>query len=114
MKRAASLALGMAAAMAATGCVSHPERVADQRCDWPDPVVASSASPVPVHKFAWIDTKWTLARVFARLGPAQRTVSAESFTYEWDADDGRVFVAAAASRCGMLRRAGFVEATRPE
>jgi hypothetical protein len=113
MKRLQWMVLGIAATLAATGCVSRPERLAEQRCDWPEPVVAASAGAVPVHKFAGIDNKWTLARLFARLGPAQRTLASEPFAYAWDADDGRVFVAAAASRCGLVRRAGFVDPPPP-
>ena len=104
-------ALGVAAALATTGCMTHPERMAEQRCDWPEPVVASAEGTVPTHLFAGIDTTWTLARIFARLGPARR--EAGELTYEWVAADGRTFVAAASSRCGMVRRADFVDVNRP-
>jgi hypothetical protein len=111
MKLQLSIVVGIAAALAAGGCVNHPERMSEQRCDWPAPVVAGAAGTVPAHLFAGINTTWTLARIFARLGPARR--EAGEFTYEWVADDGRVFVAAAASRCGLVRRAGFVDASAP-
>jgi hypothetical protein len=98
------LALAIAG-FATAGCVNHPEQVGAQRCDWPEPVVSETAPAVAHHQFEDIDTHWTLARVFARLGPARRETG--EFTYEWVDDEGRVFVAAAASRCGMLRRASF-------
>ena len=82
--------------------------MADARCPWPEPVVATSDATTPTHLFAGIDDTWTLARIFGRLGPARRAV--DPLTYEWVAADGRVFVAAAASRCGLVRRAGFVDA----
>jgi hypothetical protein len=109
----AMLLFGVATAFAATGCVSRPEVMADQRCPWPEPVVASAPRTVPAHLFAGIDTTWTLARLFARLGPARSEVGSGAYTYDWVADDGRVFVAAASSRCGLVRRAGFVDAGRP-
>ena len=93
-----------------TACMNRPEQVGAQRCDWPEPVVAASPGTVPHHLFEGIDSHWTLARVFARLGPARREVG--EFTYEWVDDEGRVFVAAASSRCGMVRRASFVDAQR--
>jgi len=108
MKRLAFL---LAGALAATGCMNRPDQVGEQRCDWPEPVVATSANAVPAHLFAGITKTWTLARVFARLGPARREVG--ELEYEWVADDGRVFVAAAASRCGVVRRASFVDAGAP-
>ena len=107
MKNILRIVVGVAAVIAASGCVNHPERMADQRCDWPSPVVAGTEGTVPTHLFAGVDTTWTLARLFARLGPARR--ESGEFTYEWVAADGRVFVAAASSRCGLLRRAGFVD-----
>jgi hypothetical protein len=105
---AAAVAVALVAAFAAAGCVNRPGVLADERCPWPDPVVATAEGATPAHLFAGIDDTWTLARVFARLGPARR--EAGEFTYEWVADDGRVFVAAASSRCGLVRRAGFVDA----
>jgi hypothetical protein len=90
--------------------MTHPERTAGQRCEWPEPVVATAEGTVPTHLFAGIDTTWTLARIFARLGPARR--EAGELTYEWVAADGRTFVAAASSRCGMVRRADFVAQAR--
>jgi hypothetical protein len=97
-------------AVAAIGCMTHPERVAQQRCEWPSPVVADAEGTVPTHLFAGIDTTWTLARVFDRLGPARR--EAGELSYEWVAADGRRFVATAANRCGLVRRAEFVDAPR--
>jgi hypothetical protein len=108
MKLPFAITLGVAAALATGACTNRPEVSGAQRCEWPDPVVASAQVTVPAHRFAGIDTTWTLARVFARLGPARR--EAGDFTYEWVADDGRVFVATAANRCGLVRRADFVEA----
>jgi hypothetical protein len=113
MKANAMLMLGVAAALAATGCVSRPGMASDQRCPWPEPVVATAPRAVPAHLFANIDTTWTLARIFARLGPARAEVGSGAYTYDWVADDGRVFVAAASSRCGLVRRASFVDAPPP-
>jgi hypothetical protein len=110
MKTHRALVLGTLAALAAGGCMNHPEMVGEQRCDWPQPVVATEANAVPAYRFAGIDTTWTLARLFARLGPAARAVGEPALTYEWDAADGRVFVASASSRCGMVYKADFVEA----
>ena len=111
MKIILPIVVGVAAALAASGCVNHPELMSDQRCEWPSAVVAGGEGTVPTHLFAGIDTGWTLARIFARLGPARR--DAGEFTYEWVAADGRVFVAAASSRCGLVRRAGFVDPPPP-
>jgi hypothetical protein len=113
MKIIAATLLGIAAALATTGCVSRPELAGEQRCAWPEPVVATAPRAVPAYQFANIDTTWTLARVFARLGPARAEVGSGVYTYDWVADDGRVFVAAASSRCGLVHRAGFVDAGRP-
>ncbi len=111
MKTFLRMVVGVAAVVAASGCVNNPELASDQRCEWPTPVVAGAAGTVPTHLFAGIDSTWTLARIFARLGPARR--EAGELSYEWVAADGRVFVAAAASRCGLVHRAGFVDAGSP-
>ena len=111
MKTSLRTLVGVAALLSTTACLNHPERMASERCDWPSPVVAGAEATVPTHLFAGIDTTWTLARIFARLGPARR--EAGEFTYEWVDDGGRVFVAAAASRCGLVRRASFVDRFRP-
>jgi hypothetical protein len=103
-------AWGCAVALLATGCMNHPEQVGEQRCEWPTPAVDASAPAVPHYRFEDIDSHWTLARLFARLGPARRETG--ELTYEWVDDEGRVFVAAAASRCGVVRRASFVDAGR--
>ena len=110
MNRLLAMGATIALSLGATGCATDAS-MAGQRCDWPEPVVASSAQTTPKHLFEGIDLHWTLARVFARLGPARR--EAGEFTYEWVTDDGRVFVAASASRCGVLRRASFVDEGRP-
>jgi hypothetical protein len=110
MKRhIASLVVGIAAAFAAIGSASAHD--GGQRCSWPEPVVDANAAPVPHFRFEDIDSHWTLARVFARLGPARR--EAGELTYEWVDDEGNVFVAAAASRCGIVRRASFADRGRP-
>jgi hypothetical protein len=114
MKRTIATLLGAAALLAAGGCMTHPERIGEQRCDWPEPVVATAAHAVPAYRFAGIDTTWTLARLFARLGPAARAVGDPALTYEWDAADGRVFVASASSRCGLVYKAEFVAAGPPK
>ena len=107
------MAMVGAVAFAATGSVCASDNtMASERCAWPEPVVDTNAAPVAHAQFAWIDTHWTLARVFARLGPARREVG--EFTYEWVDDEGRVFVASASSRCGVLRRARFADRGRPE
>ena len=110
MKLIACMTLGVAAAVAATGSAFAYD--SGQRCAWPEPVVDTNAAPVAHARFAWIDTHWTLARVFARLGPARREIG--EFTYEWVDDEGRVFVASASSRCGLLSRARFADRGRPQ
>ena len=78
----------------------------EMRC-WPAPTVAGWWRPVPVAKFAGIDATWTLNAIFERLGPARRELGSGLYIFDWEADDGRVFVVSSSSRCGVVRQAGF-------
>jgi hypothetical protein len=85
---------------------SSPPLPPEMDC-WPAPTVAGLWRPVPVERFAGIDATWTLNAVFERLGPARRELGSGLYIFDWEAEDGRVFVVSSSSRCGVVRQAGF-------
>ena len=75
---------------------------------WPAPTVAGLWRPVPVERFAGIDATWTLNAIFERLGPAHSELGSGLYIFDWVATDGRRFMVSSSSRCGVVRKAGWV------